>query len=103
MKDGIYRVTLKVDGQSVVAEAQVRNGVFQGLGALSGVLGIFAPTEPLATTPSHGAAFDAVPDHGMAGDAAWARSDVACVATGRSASEPGLATRTAAGRSRTRE
>ncbi len=41
MKDGIYRVTANVGGQLVVAEAQVRNGVFQGLGELSGMVGVF--------------------------------------------------------------
>ncbi len=41
MKDGIYRVTLTIDGLPVVAEARVHNGVFQGIGELAGIVGVF--------------------------------------------------------------
>jgi len=42
MKDGIYRMTLTIEGRPVVAEGSVRGGVLQGLGELSGIVGVFA-------------------------------------------------------------
>jgi|GEM_PF-3705139 len=69
MKDGIYRVTANVGGQWVVAEAQVRNGVFQGLGALSGMVGVF-DFRMQAGRPDGG-------DIGISGGVRWQRADLA--------------------------
>jgi hypothetical protein len=73
MKDGIYRVTLKVEGKPVVAEGRVCSGVFQGLGELSGIVGVFALDDAEAAVPS---AQEAEPkSHVRIGALQWERSD----------------------------
>jgi hypothetical protein len=72
MKDGIYRVTLKVEGKPVVAEGRVCNGVFQGLGELSGIVGVFAFDDADALAPSRQE--EGIAGHGRIGALRWERS-----------------------------
>lgn len=77
MKDGIYRVTLKIEGKPVIAEGRIRSGVFQGLGELSGIVGMFALDDADPSAPS-GRAGDAT-GHGRIGALRWEPSDEAAI------------------------
>lgn len=54
MKDGVYRLVVRIDGVETEAFAKVERGFFEGLGILSHLRGYFRPGDlplPLGSVP----------------------------------------------------
>jgi hypothetical protein len=79
MKDGIYRVTLKIEGKPIVAEGSVRSGVFQGLGELSGIVGVLALDDAEADRSAPSEREGDATEHGRIGALRWEPSDEAAI------------------------
>lgn len=72
MKDGIYKVELKMGGEIVVAEAEVRDGVLQGQGALEGIVGVFF-VDGLKMQASRVSPGEVAPEEVVADNIKWRR------------------------------